>query len=131
MKLRYYGKGRNFNSIGCVKKRENSDRKNSYFFNLCSADFTMIVFFALVIAPQSIFQANASKLMKNCFLHKWSIGLKWIKHIQRKLTTTKHAFFFKNRQEQLMWQKIIISSCNKTLKQVISFLSDLLYLYFR
>ena len=51
---------------------------------------------------------------------------------QRKLTTTKHGcFFFKNRQEQLMWQKIIISSCNKTFKQVLSFLSNLLYLYFR
>ena len=50
---------------------------------------------------------------------------------QRKLTTTKHGcFFFKNRQEQLMWQKIIISSCNKTFKQVLSFLSNLLYLYF-
>ena len=31
---------------------------------------------------------------------------------QRTLTTTKHGcFFFKNWQEQLMWQKIIISSC--------------------
>ena len=50
---------------------------------------------------------------------------------QRKLTTTKHGcFFFKNRQEQLMWQKIIISSCNKTFKQVLSFLSNLLYLCF-
>ena len=52
MKLvRYYGKARNFNSIGCVKKRENSD-KNS-FFNLCNAAFTMI-FFTLGMAPQSI-----------------------------------------------------------------------------
>ena len=52
--IRYYGKGRNFDSIWCVKKRENSDRKNSYFFNLCSAAFTIIVFFTLVIVPQSI-----------------------------------------------------------------------------
>ena len=29
-----------------------------------------------------------------------------------------------------MWQKIIISSCIKTFKQVLSFLSDMLYLYF-
>ena len=51
--IRYYGKARNFNSIGCVKKRENSGR-NSYFFNLCSAAFTMIVVFTLGMAPQSI-----------------------------------------------------------------------------
>ena len=37
-----------------VKYWENSERKNSCFFNLRSAAFTMIIFFTLVIAPQSI-----------------------------------------------------------------------------
>ena len=37
-----------------MKRRENLDRKNSDFFNLCSAAFTMIIFFTLVIAPQFI-----------------------------------------------------------------------------
>ena len=39
------------------------------------------------------------------------------------------VFFFKNRQEQLMWQKIIMSSCNKTFKQVLSFQSDISFIY--
>ena len=119
----YYSKGRNFNSIWCVKKRENSDRKNSYFFNLCSAAFTMINFFTLVIAPQSI--------SGQCFsygqtaLPKWNIGLKWIKHIPKENHHSKTwLFFLKNRQEKLMWQKIM-SSSNKTFKKVLSFLSSL------
>ena len=35
------------------------------------------------------------------------------------------VFFCKNRQQQLMWQKIIMSSCNKAFKQVLSFFSNL------
>ena len=38
--IRCYTKGKNFNAMGCVKKRENLDRK-IYFFNLGSAAFTM------------------------------------------------------------------------------------------
>ena len=49
--IRYYGKARNFNSTGCVMKRENSDK--SSFSNLNSAAFKMI-FFTLGMAPQSI-----------------------------------------------------------------------------
>ena len=65
-------------------------------------------------------------LWKNCFLPKWNIGLKWIKYIPKKITTTKHCcFFYENRQEQLIWQKITMSSRNKTFKQVLSFLSNL------
>ena len=123
MKLRYYGKGRNFNSIGCVKKRENSDRKNSYFFNLCSADFTMIVFFALVIAPQSI-SSQCFKIMEKLLS---SLVEHWVEidetHSKgNSLQQNMVAFSFKNRLEQLTWQKIIISSCNKTFKQVLFFL---------
>ena len=35
------------------------------------------------------------------------------------------VFFYENRQEQLMLQKITMSSCNETLKQVLSFLLNL------
>ena len=47
--MRYYVKQGTL--IGCVKKQENSDR--NYFFNLCSAAFTMI-FFTLGMGPQFI-----------------------------------------------------------------------------
>ena len=119
--IRYYGKARNFNSIGCVKKRENSDR-NSYFFNLCSAAFTMIVFFTLGMAPQSI---SNQYYGKTAFFLSGTLGWNGSNTFQRKITTTKHGcFFYENRQEQLMWQKISMSSCNKTFKQVLSFLSS-------
>ena len=120
--IRYYGKARNFNSIGCVKKRENSGR-NSYFFNLCSAAFTMIVFFTLGMAPQSI---SNQYYGKTAFFLSGTLGWNGSNTFQRKITTTKHGcFFYENRQEQLMWQKITMSSCNKTFKQVLSFLSNL------
>ena len=108
-----------------VKKRENSDRKNSYFFNLCSATFTMIIFSTLVIAPQS----NSGKCFsygKTAFFLSGTFGWNGSNTFQRKITTTKHGCFFcKHRQEQLKWQKIILSSCNRTFKQVLSFLSNL------
>ena len=119
--IRYSSKARNFNSIGCVKKRENSDR-NSYFFNLCSAAFTMIVFFTLGMAPQSI---SNQYYGETAFFLSGTLGWNGSNTFQRKITTAKHGCFFcKNRQEQLMWQKIIMSSCNKTFKQVLSFLSS-------
>ena len=119
--IRYYGKARNFNSIGCVKKRENSDR-NSYFFNLCSAAFTMI-FFTLSVGPSIHFQQI---LWKNCFLPKWNIWLKWIKHIPKENHHNKTWLFFLWKSTgAMMWQKITMSSCNKTFKQVLSFLSNL------
>ena len=114
--IRYYGKARNFNSIGCVKKRENSD-KNS-FFNLCNAAFTMI-FFTLGMAPQSI---SSQYYGKTAFFLSGTLDWNGSNTFQRKITTTKHGcFFYENRQEQLMWQKITISSCNKSFKQVLSF----------
>ena len=65
-------------------------------------------------------------LWKNCFLPKWNIGLKWIKHIPKENHHHKTCcFFYENLQEQMMWQKITMSSCNKTSKQVLSFLSNL------
>ena len=120
--IRYYGKARNFNSIRCVKKRENSYR-NSYFFNLCSAAFIMIVFCALGMAPQSI---SCQYYGKTAFFLSGTLGWNGSNTFQRKITTTKHGcFFYENRQEQLMWQKITMSSCNKTFKQVLSFFSNL------
>ena len=92
LSILYYSKGRNFNSIWCVKKRENSDRKNSYFFNLCSAAFTMINFFTLVIAPQSI-SGQCFNYGKTA-LPKWYIGLKWIKHIPKENHHSKTWLFF-------------------------------------
>ena len=102
------------------------DRKNSYFFNLCSAAFTMIIFFTLVIAPQSI-SGQCFNYGKTAFFLSGTLGWHGSNTFQRKIATTKHGccFFCKNRQEQLMWQKIIMSSCNKTFKQVLSFLSSL------
>ena len=120
--IRYYAKARNFNSIGCVKERENSDR-NSCFFNLCSGAFTMIVFFTLGMAPQSI---SSQYYGKTAFFLSGTLGWNGSNTFQRKITTTKYGcFFYENRQEQLMWQKITMSSCNKTFKQVLSFLSNL------
>ena len=92
--IRYYGKARNFNSIGCVKKRENSDR-NSYFFNLCSAAFTMIVFFTLGMAPQSI---SNQYYGKTAFFLSGTLGWNGSNTFQRKITTTKPGcFFYENR----------------------------------
>ena len=120
--IRYSGKPRNFNSIGCVKKQENSDR-NLYFFNLCCANFTMIVFFSLDIAPQS---TSSQYYGKTAFFVSGSLSWNRSNTLQRKITATKHCcFIYENRKEQLMWQKIIMSSCNKTFKQVVSLLSNL------
>ena len=120
--IRYYAKARNFNSIGCVKERENSDR-NSCFFNLCSGAFTMIVFFTLGMAPQSI---SSQYYGKTAFFLSGTLGWNGSNTFQRKITTTIHGcFFYENRQEQLMWQKLTMSSCNKTFKQVLSFFSNL------
>ena len=117
--IRYYGKARNFNSVGCVKKRENSD-KNS-FFNLCNAAFTMI-FFTLGMAPQSI---SSQYYGKTAFFLSGTLGWNGSNTFQRKITSKHSCFFYENRQEQLMWQKISMSSCNKTFKQVLSFVSSL------
>ena len=105
------------------EERENSDR-NSYFFNLCSAAFiTMIVFFTLGMVPQSI---SSHYYGKTAFFLSGTLGWNGSNTFQRKITTTKYGcFFYKNRQEQLMWQKITISSCNNTFKQVLSFLLNL------
>ena len=106
--IRYYGKGKNFNSIGRVKKRENSDRKNCYFINLCRAAFTMIEFLTFFSYSASIHFKPVVQLRKKYFLCKRNIGLKYIKHIPKENHYNKSwfCFFFKNRQEQLMWQKI-------------------------
>ena len=120
--IRYCGKGKNFNSIGCVKKLENSDGKNSYFFNLFSVAFKMNVFFTLVIAPQSI-SSQCFNYVKAAFFISGTLALVWNRWntFQRKITTTKYGcFFFKNWQEELMWQEIIMISCNKTFKQVMT-----------
>ena len=123
--IKYYGKSKNFNSIGCVgcvKKQENSDR-NPYFFNLCIATLTIIVFFTLGMASQSI---SSQYYGKTAFFLSGTLGWNGSNTFQRKITTTKHGcFFYENRQEQLMWQKITMSSCNNTFKQVLSFLSNL------
>ena len=65
-------------------------------------------------------------LWKNCFLPKWNIGLKWIKHIPKENHHNKTWLFFLWKSTgAMMWQKITMSSCNKTFKQVLSFLSNL------
>ena len=61
-----------------------------YFFNLCSAAFTMI-FFTLGMRPSIHFQPI---LWKNCFLPKWNIWLKWIKHIPKENHHNKTWLFF-------------------------------------
>ena len=78
-----------------------------------------------------LFQANVPT-MENWFLLKWNIGLKWIKHISKEnhCNKTWFCFFFKNRQEQLMQQKINMSNRNKTFKQVLSFFSNLISTFF-
>ena len=102
------------------EEQENSGR-SSYIFNLCSAAFTMIVFLGMV--PQSI---SSQHYGKTAFFLSGTLGWNGSNTFQRKITTTKHGcFFYENRQEQLMWQKITMSSCNKTFKQVLSFLSNL------
>ena len=110
-----------------VNKRENSDRKNSDFFNLCSAAFTMIIFFTLVITPESI-SGQCFNYGKTAFFLSETLSWNGSNTFQMKINTTKYGCFFfcKNRQEQLIWQKIIMSSCNKSFKQVLSFLSNLI-----
>ena len=105
------------------EERENSDR-NSYFFNLCSAAFiTMIVFFTLGMVPQSI---SSQYYGKTAFFLSGTLVWNGSNTFQRKITTTKYGcFFYENWQEQLMWQKITISSCNNTFKQALSFLLNL------
>ena len=87
--------------------------------------FTMIVFFILVIARQSI-SSQCFNYGKTAFFISGTLGWNGSNTFQRKITTTKHGyFFFKNLQEQSTWQKIIMSSCNKTFKHVLSFFSFL------
>ena len=119
--LRNYCKAGNFNSIGFVKKRDNSDR-NSNFFNLCSASLYND-FLHFRYGTSIHFKPI---LLKTVFFLDGTLGRNGSNTFQRKITTTKHrCFFYENRQEQLMWQKIAMSSCNKTFKQVLSFLSNL------
>ena len=102
--IRYYGKARNFNSIGCVKKRENSD-KNS-FFNLCNAAFTMI-FFTLGMAPQSI---SSQYYGKTAFFLSGTFGWNGSNTFQRKIITTKHGcFFYENRHGEHFLGAIALS----------------------
>ena len=66
-------------------------------------------------------------LWKNCVLPKWNIRLKWIKHIPKENHHNKTWLFFLWKSTgAMMWQKITMSSCNKTFKQVLSFLSNLI-----
>ena len=122
MKLtRYYGKAINSNSTGCVKNRK--IQTETHIFNLCNAAFTMIVFFTLGMVPQSI---SSQYYGKTAFFLSGTLGWNGSNTFQRKITTTKHdCFFYENRQEQLIWQKITMSSCHKAFKQVLSFLSNL------
>ena len=120
--IRYYGKARKFNSIGCVKKTVKLTQK-LLFLQFCSAAFTMIVFFTLGMAPQSILSQYYGK---TAFFLSGTLGWNRSNTLQGKITTTKHVcFLYENRHEQLMWQKITMSSCNKTFKQVLSFFSNL------
>ena len=68
----------------------NSDR-NSCFFNLCSGAFTMIVFFTLGMAPQSI---SSQYYGKTAFFLSGTLGWNGSNTFQRKITTTKHGCFF-------------------------------------
>ena len=82
----------------------------------------MIVFFSFSIAPQFI---SSQCYVKAAFFLSGLLSWNGSNTFQRKITTTKHGcFIYENRQEQLMWQKIIMSSCNKTFKQVLFFLSS-------
>ena len=94
MKLRmYYGKEKKFDSIDCVKKRENSHRKNSYLFNLWSAAFIMIVFFTLVVAPPCL-SSQWFKYGKTIFIISGTLGWNRSNTFQRKIATTKQVCFF-------------------------------------
>ena len=76
-------------------KRENSDRKNSYFSELCSAAFTLIAFIILVIASQSI-SSQCLHYRKTGFFISRTLGLIESNIFQSKISTTKHGpnFFF-------------------------------------
>ena len=105
-----------------MKKCENSDR-NFYFFNLCNAGFTMIVFVNLGMVPQFI---SRQYYGKTAFLLSGTLGWNGSNTFQWKIITTKHGcFFYENWEDELMWQKITMSSCNKTFKKVLSFFSNL------
>ena len=55
-----------FNSIWCVKKRENSDRKNSLFLQFMQCSLYNDFFFTLVIYSTSIHFRPVLQLWKNC-----------------------------------------------------------------
>ena len=67
------------------------------------------------------------QLWKNCFLHKWNIGLKGSSTFQRKITTRKHDSVFSLKTDWSNWwgRKYITRSFNKTFKQALCFFSNL------
>ena len=132
MKLRgYYGKGRIFNSIGYVTNGKIQTGKT--LFSSIYAVHTLYndCFLRSSYSASIHYKPMLQNYGKTAFFTSGTLAWNESNTFQRTLTTTKHGcFFFKNWQEQLMWHKIIISSCNKTFKQVLSFLLNLLYLCF-
>lgn len=109
-----------------MKILENSERKNSYFSNLCSAAFTMTVFFVLVIARQSIL-SQFFNFGKTGFFICRKLDSNRSNTFQRKISTAEHGsvFSLKSNKSNGCDRKQTMHSCDKTFKQVLSFLSNL------
>ena len=111
-------------SQSCVCEETEKFRKNSYFSDLCSRAFTMIIYFSY---NASIHFKPMFQLWKNWFLRKWNTVFKWVKPIPKENYYSRSWFclFFKNRQEQTE-----IKLSNKFFP-FFQFWHQLYYLYFR
>ena len=73
-----------------MKKRKNSDRKNSYFSDLCSAVFTMIIHFSCA----SIHSRTSFNYGKTGFCISGTLDWNGSSTFQRKISTRKHGSVF-------------------------------------
>ena len=115
---RYYGKGRDFSSIACVKKTGKFRQEKLLFLQFMQCRLYNDCFFRFSYSASIHFKPMLQNYGKTAFFISRALGWNGSNTFQTKLTRTKHGcFFFKNRQEQLCSRKssavVVIKLSNK------------------
>ena len=127
---RYYGREKNFKSIKCVKKWENSDRRNSCFSNLCRESNDCFLHFS----HSASVHFKPINYGKTGFFISGTLGWNRSNTFRRKITTAKHSSVFSLKIDRSNWcgRKKNHEYCNKTFEQVLSFfflISNISFIY--
>ena len=128
---RYYGRERNFKSIKCVKKWENSDRRNSCFSNLCRESNDCFLHFS----HSASVHFKPINYGKTGFFISGTLGWNRSNTFRRKITTAKHSSVFSLKIDRSNWcgrkkiMNIVTKLSNKFFLFFFWYLTSVLYIF--